>query len=272
MINKRTRGFLLMQLVVLCFLALSLSLVHAADVTLTVGDASGSPGSSENPVAVSLENQDDRVRGLQVDVCDVDDYLTCTMICETTDRTADFACVAEEITNPPDNPSYGCCRAILYGLENPPPLIGVGQGSIFTIKYTISSSAPGGACIDLNPEGVQVADENGDPFPSDDVVSEPGEFCFVSTTTTAASTTTTVKENPCLIRKIYSENSEEVAFLRNFRDEVLSKTPSGRELIRLYYQWWGPAIVKAIEEDKVFRKEVKEIIDTTLPLISLFLL
>ncbi len=187
----------------------------------------------------------------------MDGYLSCTA-CGTTGRTTGFECMVNELDG-------GCCRVILANLTG--GLIEEGTGSIFTIKYTISSSAPEGACIDLNPEGVQVADENGDPLPSDDVVSEPGEFCFVSTTTTAASTTTTVKESPCLVRKIYSENSEEVEFLRNFRDHILSKTPSGRELIRLYYQL-SPAIVKAVEENEALREEVKKIIDKTLPLIE----
>ena len=45
--------------------------------------------------------------------------------------------------------------------------------------------------------------------------------------------------------------------LRNFRDEVLSKTPAGQEIIRLYYEW-SPAIVKAIKEDEEFKEHVKE--------------
>jgi hypothetical protein len=71
----------------------------------------------------------------------------------------------------------------------------------------------------------------------------------------------------------------------------LSKTPSGRELIKLYYQVspmlvemleddellresfirfyyeWGPALLEAIEEDEAFRSEIKEMIDGVLPLI-----
>jgi hypothetical protein len=250
MINKRTRLSILQLVVTLCYLALSLSLVHA-DITLTVGDGSGSPGSSENPVIVSLDNSGDKVKGLQVDVCDVDGYLLCTA-CGTTGRTTGFDCMINKLDG-------GCCRVILANLTG--GIIEEGTGSIFTIKYTISSSAPEGECVDLNPEEVHIADENRDPFPPDDVVSEPGEFCFVS------STTTTVREYPCLIRKIYGENSEEVEFLRNFRDHLLSKTPGGRELIGLYYRL-SPAIVKAMEGDEEFREEVKKIIDNTLTLIE----
>jgi hypothetical protein len=251
MINKRT-GLSILQLVVtLCNLALSLSLVHA-DITLTVGDGSGSPGSSENPVIVSLDNSVNKVKGLQVDVCDVDGYLLCTA-CGTTGRTTGFDCMINKLDG-------GCCRVILANLTA--GIIEEGTGSIFTVKYTISSSAPGGECVDLTPEEVQIADENGDPFPPDDVVLEPGEFCFVSSTTT-----TSVREFPCLISKIYGENSEEIEFLRNFRDHLLSKTPGGRELIGLYYRL-GPAIVKVMEGDEAFREEVKKIIDATLALIE----
>jgi hypothetical protein len=55
--------------------------------------------------------------------------------------------------------------------------------------------------------------------------------------------------------------------LRQFRDEILSQTPVGQEIIRLYYDW-SPVIVEAMDEDKEFRGEVKEMIDEFLPLIT----
>ena len=48
--------------------------------------------------------------------------------------------------------------------------------------------------------------------------------------------------------------------LRKFRDEVLSKTLVGQEIIRLYYQF-GPVLVRAMKEDEAFKKEVKEMIE-----------
>ncbi len=54
--------------------------------------------------------------------------------------------------------------------------------------------------------------------------------------------------------------------LRKFRDKVLSNTPEGQEIIRLYYEW-NPAIVKAMEEDEAFKKKVKALIDGILLLI-----
>ena len=44
---------------------------------------------------------------------------------------------------------------------------------------------------------------------------------------------------------------------------MLSQTPEGRDIIRLYYQW-SPVIVKAMEEDEEFKGDVKEMIDGVL--------
>jgi hypothetical protein len=72
---------------------------------------------------------------------------------------------------------------------------------------------------------------------------------------------------PCVSEKIYGEYSEEVEFLRYFRDNSLNQTPEGRELIKLYYQL-SPVIVRAMEKDEEFKKDVKEMIDGFLPLIE----
>ena len=85
-------------------------------------------------------------------------------------------------------------------------------------------------------------------------------YCEEPTTTTSTTTT------PCSLETIYGDYSEETELLRSFRDNVLSKTPEGQEIIRLYYEW-SPAIVKAMEEDKEFKKDFKEMIDGVLLLI-----
>ena len=72
---------------------------------------------------------------------------------------------------------------------------------------------------------------------------------------------------PCVATAIYGEYSEDTEHLRYFRDDVLSQTSEGQELIRLYYQW-SPAIVKAMEEDEGFKEEVKEMIDGVLMLLA----
>ena len=80
-------------------------------------------------------------------------------------------------------------------------------------------------------------------------------------------TTTTIEGEPCPIEEIYGKYAEETELLRYVRDNVLSQTPEGQEIIRLYYQW-SPAIVKAMEEDEEFKEDVKEMIDGILPLIK----
>jgi hypothetical protein len=52
-----------------------------------------------------------------------------------------------------------------------------------------------------------------------------------------------------------------------FRDNVLSKTPEGQGVIKLYYEW-GPAVVKAMEEDEIFKEEVKAVINGFLSLVN----
>jgi len=173
---------------VLSFLTPFLSTSQAAKVTLSVGDGSGSPGSSEHQVAVDLENPNDGVKGIQMDVCDGDDYLVCTA-CDTTERTSGFSC---SINNDED----GCCRVILISLSG--GLIEAGTGPVFTLTYNVSEEAPEGQCRELTPESVKVSDESGNPFPSSEVVAEAGEFCFVtssSTTTVITTTTTTIPHN-----------------------------------------------------------------------------
>ena len=70
----------------------------------------------------------------------------------------------------------------------------------------------------------------------------------------------------CLATSALEGDTNALDTLRKFRDEVLSKTPEGQEIIRLYYEW-SPVIAGAMEEDGEFKKEVEEMIDGVLPLI-----
>jgi len=71
----------------------------------------------------------------------------------------------------------------------------------------------------------------------------------------------------CVVESIYGEHSKVAETLRHYRDNVLNKTPEGRELIKLYYLW-SPVIVKAVEQDEEFKKEVKQMIKGVLPMIE----
>ena len=84
-----------------------------------------------------------------------------------------------------------------------------------------------------------------------------------TTTATATTTTTTVPNQTCPSVLIYGESSDEVQLLRSFRDTMLSKTPEGQEIIRLYYEW-SPLFVKAIKDDENIKMEMKEVIDVFL--------
>ena len=71
----------------------------------------------------------------------------------------------------------------------------------------------------------------------------------------------------CAVETIYGEDSGETILLRKFRDDVLSKTPEGRNLIKLYYRW-SPVIIKAMREDQEIKKEIKGLVNGILPLIQ----
>jgi len=86
----------------------------------------------------------------------------------------------------------------------------------------------------------------------------------VDSTTTTANSTTTI--TTCPLKEIFGQHSEETELLRYSRDQVLSKTPEGREIIRLYYLW-SPLIARVMEVDEEFKEGLKKVIDGMLLLI-----
>ena len=90
---------------------------------------------------------------------------------------------------------------------------------------------------------------------------------YTTTTTEGSSTTTTTTGDDCLAEEMYGGDSEEVKRLRYFRNSVLSVTPTGREITRLYYAF-SPILVKAIKEDEEFEEETRAIIDGILLLMK----
>ena len=197
-INRKIRISFIQLIVGLCFLTLSLSLSQA-EVTLTFGDGSGIPGATSIPIAVSLENPNHKVKGVEVLIQDVDDYLVFSE-CETTDRSAGFDCLGNEITElPPYEPEekIGCAHIYLFDMDGE-ALIEEGTGPICWLTFQVKSNAPPGDCSDFNIveelEGyvyTKVLDEDMQPL---DLTVESGEFCFepLTTTSTTAPTTTTV--------------------------------------------------------------------------------
>ena len=77
----------------------------------------------------------------------------------------------------------------------------------------------------------------------------------------------TIEEGSCAVRQIYGDYSTKTQFLRYVRDNVLNTTQEGREIIKLYYQW-SPVIVQAMDADDAFKRDVRELIEGALLLIT----
>ena len=45
----------------------------------------------------------------------------------------------------------------------------------------------------------------------------------------------------------------------HFLKPLLTRTPEGGEIFKLYYQW-SPLIAEVVREDEVFKKDVKEMV------------
>jgi hypothetical protein len=144
-------------------------------VVLTAGDGSGFKGSHYRPVTVSLDNPDERVKQVQLDVCDAGNYLSLNTLvrCETTSRSAGFSLIALDLPN-------GCTRIFMSSNEVPcPALIAKGSGPIFTINYNVAAAPPSGECRDLTPQNGSVRDEDGNLI-SSLTYGPAGDFCFSS--------------------------------------------------------------------------------------------
>jgi hypothetical protein len=76
--------------------------------------------------------------------------------------------------------------------------------------------------------------------------------------------TTTI---PCPAEALYGEHGPETEFLRQYRDNVLAKTPGGQRVIELYYSA-GPKVVKMMEQDNQIKKNLKHSIDAIMPAIN----
>jgi hypothetical protein len=195
MIGK-IRGKLALQIIAcVCFLSFCHSWSQAADVTLTVGNGSGSPGSSGNEMVISLDNPNDKVKTITLTICDVDNYLSCQE-CEITGRTSDFNCIPNEVTKPTEE-FYDCCTVMLVDIGGG-ALIDKGTGPVLTLNYDVSRDAPVEGCRDQNPDGVQISDENQQPLEVDAV---SGEFCFSTLSSTTTTTLPPVDITPDILWK-----------------------------------------------------------------------
>lgn len=85
----------------------------------------------------------------------------------------------------------------------------------------------------------------------------------------AKAITEAIQESDCPVTVALGGDARanDLNLLRNFRDEVLSKTRAGQDIIKLFYEW-SPAIVKVIKEDEEFKEQVKEMIDEIVMVIA----
>jgi len=89
---------------------------------------------------------------------------------------------------------------------------------------------------------------------------------ITSSTTTPVSTTTT-KPPQCVAEVLYGDNSEETELLRNYRDSVLSITPEGQKIIKIYYKYC-PTVINLLGQNPNLKNRTKAYIDSMLPKIK----
>lgn len=269
-------------------------------VNLAAGDGSGLPGTTGNIVAVSLDTLFVDVNVVNVDVCDADNYLTCTS-CERTGRTpAGFSCLAAEQAD-------GCCRVTLYVLGS--GVIEAGTGPVLNVTYSVNAGAPAGECRALTLQNENIATSN---VPLD-VNSAPGQFCFGIAGGSIASTTggstlftasrasagsvagstssdgtgssftgeamvgnnvagqddgqTSLEDSDTCPLVAAVDDQEQINTLRSFRDNVLSKNIVGQIFTYLFYRNAAELTVILSQRDDLSER-VRVLVDEYSPLID----
>lgn len=147
------------------FLAICLTSCRQAEIYLSIENGSGSPGSENNLVEITLDNPANTVKGIEADFCDKGNYLQ-GVSCEAVGNASGFTCAFNELSD-------GCFRIILLSLSG--DAIPEGEGPIITISYNVSEDAPEGRCVDLTATNVAVSDEGMNSVPA---VMKKGAFCF----------------------------------------------------------------------------------------------
>lgn len=72
-----------------------------------------------------------------------------------------------------------------------------------------------------------------------------------------------LQDDDCLATALLGHDSPEIDKLRQFRDEVLSKTAVGRQMIKVFYRS-GPALIDAMEENSALKKYVLSLLNAAL--------
>jgi hypothetical protein len=95
-----------------------------------------------------------------------------------------------------------------------------------------------------------------------------GDACdvYIYTTTISISTTSTVPANQCAAEAIYGSESEETELLREYRDKVLNKSATGRQMIEAYYEA-SPAVAEVLQQNETARTSARRVLDSLMPAI-----
>jgi hypothetical protein len=80
------------------------------------------------------------------------------------------------------------------------------------------------------------------------------------------STTTTVPANPCAAVAVYGRDSEETEVLREYRYKVLSKSATGRQMIKTYYEL-SPNVAEVLQKNDAARANARRVLDSLMPAI-----
>jgi hypothetical protein len=83
----------------------------------------------------------------------------------------------------------------------------------------------------------------------------------------ASTTTTTTSADLCAAETIYGEHSEETEMLRQYRDTVLSRSESGRRIIRTYYEL-SPAVAEYLRNNEAARQQARRVLDSMMPAVK----
>jgi len=89
---------------------------------------------------------------------------------------------------------------------------------------------------------------------------------LIETTSIPGTTTTTVPAHQCAAEAIYGSDSEETELLREYRDKVLSKSASGRQMIKAYYEL-SPAVSEVLQKNDTARANARKVLDSLMPAI-----
>ena len=246
MLNKPLSHLLLWTMVI--FMVMAFTHLSSA-VEMRVEDASGAPG-EDVTIAVLIDDEGDTLSA-DFTIGYDREILTATGA-ENTSLTSVFI-VAHTIKWEQVTVALGGDTALTSG-----------KGAVVNVTFSISEDAKEGETT-ITISDVTLYDST---YQTKAVTTVDGKL-IISTTpvTTTAGPTTTIEDQPCPSEAVYGEHSEKTEILRYLRDNVLSKTPEGQEIIRLYYGW-SPAIVKTMEKDGEFKEYVKEIVDGVLELIE----